>query len=1247
MSTTDPYAGEPADPYAAEPADPYAEPTAKPKPARKGGKNPIAQVLSNAAQDVATSYQQGTAGFYGTLANLAGKAHLEGIQKPLEAAQHIAAPKPAAAAALAGRGVAGVIPGIVGQLPYMAGKYMSPEVAGVTSLAQNIDKPIPQMAGNVASDVLLAHMPKMLQGQPAAVAVPAQAAAGYATARAEGAPEQEAATSGLALGALGAAAHANVEEIPAYLKELPADRQAQIMQNARIARQIALGPQPGAATKLSRALGTADPYDAVRDDERGLPVYQALIHRESAASHGLDIGQGWEAGLRNILPKTEDRELAMAAVEDAKARALDADPTRAGTHQLAHLSPADQAEIASRPDMQLALQYLQQHVMPHVESLSQEADIPTRLQSDLYLKSVAVDAKGNPINPPVGSRNVGGGTTSPSARRLTGQAIDYSKNSHLIFVKTAQARTIPAAHLELNDALRNAEVRPDENGVVPQTMKWAGKDVPVVEVALKRVTHVGDEANPDMEYGPGSFSVTMKRRGATPPPTPEIPAPSEGVGTPLLPEQTPPAPASPVEDPFVTANARYPHAGKTVDGLDVRDEIPNMSSIGASLTDYKILPGIREVPYSDFGEAGHGYADVAGNEHVRRLADAIKESGEINPLIVVVDKDGPYILEGGHRWDALHAMGKTSFPAKIVVDYQDHPFTEQEETTSTPPASEPTQPASEHRGAATEITDGVRQAFEQVTAGKNMSNAEKKTLLDSMIQEATSMYQRAGGGLYADEIRDSLNRPPTGPPTGPPQITPPEGAGLPPTPAPIAGNVPPESDNIFLPKPLADAYQRVLSPTPFIEKPLQSAQNFLTDVFLNLGIVAEQARHGLNVVNVAGATEGQNAISKTFLPAHIIDTVRRGYQFAPEDQTRLIDILQRNGAMRSAIQTSELRPMETGQNTAIKGIQNVLHEIPGAKQSREAVFGNPLKGRLGLENRLRMTMLDSMLRSGLDETAAAKVVRDSFGSNVSRLTPNLAKIMGVVDPFSRAFVSLGKSGIRSVLGVSAATGKFDPAIFARNWGSVYATWVATNMAADPQHRPPWETNTPWGQFNLPYLTNAKQRVSVGMDAVFALMNRGELYSGQKGAIEEMSKPSTTPDAIALQATRSLLNVPFGHLAGAPSIRPIFNLATGGREPWITPRMTLLKGDRKGKTSFGEGAKLALQHVIPAVGNEIEAQDAIPQVSGGRTIASALGLLGIRLKVQKQPGSKPKRVPDPYDAEVPDPYADTTVVGGGK
>ena len=115
----------------------------------------------------------------------------------------------------------------------------------------------------------------------------------------------------------------------------------------------------------------------------------------------------------------------------------------------------------------------------------------------------------------------------------------------------------------------------------------------------------------------------------------------------------------------VDADTSYPRASDTVDGLKVRKDVPNTASIGAELGNegnYQELPGIREVPFSMFT----GLAKPT--PRTTALGDAIKNSGEINPLIVAVDEKGPYILEGSNRFDALQHIGKTSFPAVVVID---------------------------------------------------------------------------------------------------------------------------------------------------------------------------------------------------------------------------------------------------------------------------------------------------------------------------------------------------------------------------------------------------------------------------------------------------------------------------------------------------------------------------------------------------------------------------------------------------
>jgi GNAT superfamily N-acetyltransferase len=113
----------------------------------------------------------------------------------------------------------------------------------------------------------------------------------------------------------------------------------------------------------------------------------------------------------------------------------------------------------------------------------------------------------------------------------------------------------------------------------------------------------------------------------------------------------------------------YPLAGAIVGGLRVSGDPPNQGSISASLDEYEVLPGIREVQLSQFTEMGDlSYYSASEKARTQSLADQIRASGWIAPLIVVVDEKGPYVLEGGHRFDALRELGAKSFPAMVVMD---------------------------------------------------------------------------------------------------------------------------------------------------------------------------------------------------------------------------------------------------------------------------------------------------------------------------------------------------------------------------------------------------------------------------------------------------------------------------------------------------------------------------------------------------------------------------------------------------
>ena len=126
------------------------------------------------------------------------------------------------------------------------------------------------------------------------------------------------------------------------------------------------------------------------------------------------------------------------------------------------------------------------------------------------------------------------------------------------------------------------------------------------------------------------------------------------------------------EAPKATAPAvpKTLSAGDVVNGMLVRKDIPNQSSIGASLYDYS-THGVQEVPMSAFETVGKPkYRTVQEEQYTKELARQIQENKELNPLIVVKDAQGHYILEGAHRFDALRELGIESFPALMVHDLE-------------------------------------------------------------------------------------------------------------------------------------------------------------------------------------------------------------------------------------------------------------------------------------------------------------------------------------------------------------------------------------------------------------------------------------------------------------------------------------------------------------------------------------------------------------------------------------------------
>lgn len=115
---------------------------------------------------------------------------------------------------------------------------------------------------------------------------------------------------------------------------------------------------------------------------------------------------------------------------------------------------------------------------------------------------------------------------------------------------------------------------------------------------------------------------------------------------------------------------KYQKAGDVVDGLNVGKEVKNMGSIPSSFGKYEVEKGVKSVPMTSF-PASNPYQMFRSKDDIKRvqdLAEQIKENKRIDPLIVAIDKDGPYVLEGGHRLGALNLLGIKNFPAVVVRD---------------------------------------------------------------------------------------------------------------------------------------------------------------------------------------------------------------------------------------------------------------------------------------------------------------------------------------------------------------------------------------------------------------------------------------------------------------------------------------------------------------------------------------------------------------------------------------------------
>lgn len=116
---------------------------------------------------------------------------------------------------------------------------------------------------------------------------------------------------------------------------------------------------------------------------------------------------------------------------------------------------------------------------------------------------------------------------------------------------------------------------------------------------------------------------------------------------------------------------KYPRAGTTVDGLWVGDDIPNTDSIDATVEgDYEVLPGIRKFRVADMEAKTVRDLFYAADDfrRVERLSKQLRLNKFLEPLIIGIDAEGPYIIEGAHRFGAALTNGMQYVPALIVVE---------------------------------------------------------------------------------------------------------------------------------------------------------------------------------------------------------------------------------------------------------------------------------------------------------------------------------------------------------------------------------------------------------------------------------------------------------------------------------------------------------------------------------------------------------------------------------------------------
>ena len=317
----------------------------------------------------------------------------------------------------------------------------------------------------------------------------------------------------------------------------------------------------------------------------------------------------------------------------------------------------------------------------------------------------------------------------PPIRATLGRATVFQQAEQDVVVVALDSPDLERLHRKIQDALPVTETFPDyrPHATIAYVRKGQGDayarafgrrlegqaiELPELVFSGKDRRHIAIPLQGSVEEGSRAAPagiVEPRDLGERPPVDIRGVPPDAGRGDRLGPRAAPPEPGRPApaeaaaQGPVVEdvrrqlASRDIPRVGRDVEALTVGAHVPNHASIEASFTEYEVLDGIRAVPMAAFEQQAPSWVDPREQRRTEALAQEIRRTGAIAPLIVVVDAEtptkGPYVLEGGHRFDALQLLGKQTVPALVVIDQTPERGAEAERVAA--PAGPPREPTLE------------------------------------------------------------------------------------------------------------------------------------------------------------------------------------------------------------------------------------------------------------------------------------------------------------------------------------------------------------------------------------------------------------------------------------------------------------------------------------------------------------------------------------------------------------------------